>query len=148
MHASCTRRYTHRRARMHTPKHTRVRAHTYAREHTYEPIDAIGRTTHRHTGTRMHAACARRYAHSTRTHAPSRARTHYKRNLILSLTLGPSASSVRERDSERGRERGGEGERERERERERESHACTPSAPRSTPGRKVFFLSAIEAILG
>ena len=65
MHASCTRWYTHRRARMHAPKHTRVWAHTYAREHTYEPgpIDAIKRATHRHTGTRMHAACARRYAH-------------------------------------------------------------------------------------
>jgi len=72
MHASCTRRYTHRRARMHTPKHTRVRAHTYAREHTYEPIDAIKRTTHRHTGTRMHAACAR----SMRSQVRAQARTH------------------------------------------------------------------------
>ena len=74
MHASCTRWYTHRRARMHAPKHTRVWAHTYAREHTYEPIDAIKRTTHRHTGTRMHAACAR----SMRSQVRAQARTHAK----------------------------------------------------------------------
>jgi len=97
MHASCTRWYTHRRARMHAPKHTRVWAHTYAREHTYEPIDAIKRATHGHTharsmrsqhalaGTRTgaHACTARTRTHlqaykcirHARRHARRRART-------------------------------------------------------------------------
>ena len=77
MHASCTRWYTHRRARMHAPKHTRVWAHTYAREHTYEPIDAIKRATHGHTHARsmrsQHALAGTR----TGAHAcTARTRTH------------------------------------------------------------------------
>jgi hypothetical protein len=84
---------------MHASKHTRVWAHTYAREHTYEPIDAIRHATHRHTGTRMHAACARsmRSQHtlaSTRTGAhacTARTRTHLQAYKCISTHAGTHA---------------------------------------------------------
>ena len=85
---------------MHAPKHTRVRAHTYAREHTYEPIDAIERTTHRHTGTRMHAACAR----SMRSQVRGQARTHAPHERERTCTCKP----INALGTQAGRQAGGQ----------------------------------------
>ena len=94
---------------MHASKHTRVWAHTYAREHTYEPIDAIRHATHRHTGTRMHAACARsmRSQHtlaSTRTGAhacTARTRTHLQAYKCISTHAGTHAGGQARRQAGR-----------------------------------------------
>ena len=90
---------------MHASKHTRVWAHTYAREHTYEPIDAIRHATHRHTGTRMHAACARsmrsQVRAQARTHAPHERERTYKPINALGMHAGTHAGGHARRQAGR-----------------------------------------------